>query len=173
MQSILQPITGFFLGPTPYATFGILLLSIILAFITSLVNKRLLDIPHLRRITAEVQAWSSDYLKAQRTKDNKALEKLNKKKASIDKMRGEMMSQQFKPTLVFAVPLLLLFYVLNTAYHTMVVAWLPFDPVYPFSVWAGHLNGAPYAPFYLWYLICSFTCYQIIQRVMGTSMSIE
>lgn len=141
-----------------------------------MVNKRLLDIPRLRRITAEVQAWSSDYFKAQRNKDTKALEKLNKKKDYIDKMRSEMMSQQFKPTLVFALPLLVLFYFLNLFYSTLPVAWLPFEPVPPFNTWAHCSGTAPvlcYAPFYLWYLICSFTSYQVVQRLMGTSMTTD
>ncbi len=182
MQSILEPITSILLGPPPLSTLGILGISLVLAVITSLVNKRLLDIPRLRKITAEVQAWSSEYFKAQRSKDTKALEKLNKKKAYVDKMRGEMMSQQFRPTLFFAVPLLVLFYVLNTFYGTRMVALLPFVPVPPFNVWAGHVagnlctatgSGQSCAPFYLWYLICSITSYQIIQRLLGTSLTGE
>jgi len=185
MQSILAPITGVLLAPPPLSTFGILAISLVLAIITSLVNKRLLDIPRLRRATAEVQAWSSEYFKAQRAKDTKALEKLNKKKPYIDKMRGEMMSQQFRPTLFFAVPLLVLFYVLNNFYQHTMVALLPFEPVIPFNAWAGHFianqcmtgtalgSGPPCAPFYLWYLICSITSYQIIQRLLGTSLTPE
>ena len=185
MQSILAPIAGILLAPPPFSTLGILALSLILAVITSLVNKRLLDIPRLRKITAEVQAWSSEYFKAQRAKDTKALEKLNKKKPYVDKMRSEMMSQQFRPTLFFAVPLLVLFYILNSFYGKIMVATLPFEPVPPFNVWAGHLingvcmtgtaagSGQPCAPFYLWYLICSITSYQIIQRLLGASLTSE
>ncbi len=185
MQSILAPVTGILLGPPPLSTIGILGISLLLAVITSFVNKRLLDIPRLRKITAEVQAWSSEYFKAQRSKDTKALEKLNKKKQYIDKLRGEMMSQQFRPTLFFAVPLLVLFYVLNNFYGKIMVALLPFEPVPPFNVWAGHFvsnlcmtgtavgSGQPCAPFYLWYLICSITSYQIIQRLLGASLTAE
>ncbi len=185
MSSILTSITGILLGPPQYSAFGILGLSILLAVITSLVNKRLLDIPRLRKVTAEVQAWSSEYFKAQRAKDTKALEKLNKKKAYIDKLRGEMMSQQFRPTLFFAIPLLGLFYVLNTFYQHTTVALLPFEPVVPFNAWAGHIVnnacvtgtaagiGPSCAPFYLWYLICSISSYQIIQRLLGASLTPE
>ncbi len=184
MSSILAPITDILLGPPQFSAFGILGLSILLAVMTSLVNKRLLDIPRLRKITAEVQAWSSEYFKAQRAKDTKALEKLNKKKEYIDKLRGEMMSQQFRPTLFFAIPLLGLFYVLNTFYRNVAVALLPFEPVAPFNAWAGHLVGnlcmsgsaAPpesCAPFYLWYLICSISSYQIVQRLLGASLTAE
>lgn len=185
MQSILTTLTGILLGPPQFSAFGILGISILLAVITSLVNKRLLDIPRLKKITAEVQGWSSEYFKAQRAKDTKALEKLNKKKAYIDKLRGEMMSQQFRPTLFFAVPLLGLFYVLNRFYGQVVVALLPFEPVAPFNAWAGHLvgnlcmtgttagTGQSCAPFYLWYLICSISSYQIIQRLMGASLTAE
>ncbi len=182
MQSILTPITGILLGAPPLSTLGILAISLLLAIITSLVNKRLLDIPRLRKITAEVQSWSSEYFKAQRSKDTKALEKLNKRKEYIDKLRGEMMSQQFRPTLFFAVPLLVLFYVLNNFYGRVMVALLPFQPIPPFNVWAGHLagsicsatgSGQPCAPFYLWYLICSITSYQIIQRLLGASLTAE
>ncbi len=173
MQSILGPITGFLLAPPPLSTFGILGISVLLAVITSLVNKRLLDIPRLKRTTAEVQAWSSEYFKAQRSKDAKALEKLKKKKEYIDKLRGEMMTQQFKPTLFFAVPLLVLFYALNSLYGAQVVAWLPFHPVPPFETWARCSGSICYAPFYLWYLICSITSYQIVQRLLGTSLTVE
>ncbi len=183
MQSILAPITSILLG-LPFSAFGILGISILLAVITSLVNKRLLDIPRLRKITAEVQGWSSEYLKAQRAKDTKALEKLNKKKPYIDKLRGQMMSQQFRPTLFFAIPLLGLFYVLNTFYGRVAVALLPFEPVPPFNGMAGHIvsglcqagSAAPpasCAPFYLWYLICSVSSYQIIQRLLGASLTAE
>ncbi len=186
MQSVFDWIIGFMNGPTPLSTFGILGISLLLAVITSFVNKRLLDIPRLRRNTAEVQAWSSEYFKAQRSKDTKALEKLNKKKPYIDKLRGEMMSQQFRPTLFFAIPLLGLFYLLNTFYGSNLVALLPFEPVPPFNAWAGHVDVASglcmsgsatppnsCAPFYLWYLICSITSYQIIQRLLGTSLTVE
>jgi uncharacterized membrane protein (DUF106 family) len=184
MQTTLAPITGFLLAPPPYSTLGILGISLLLAVITSLVNKRLLDIPRLRKITAEVQSWSSEYFKAQRSKDTKALEKLNKKKEYIDKLRAEMMKQQFRPTLFFAVPLLVLFYVLNTFYGHALVAMLPFEPIAPFNAWAGHVaangqcllqggTGGPCAPFYLWYLICSVTSYQVIQRLLGASLTAE
>ncbi len=185
MQSILALITSILLGSPQFSAFGILGISILLAVITSLVNKRLLDIPRLRKMTAEVQGWSSEYFKAQRAKDTKALEKLNKKKEYIDKMRGQMMSQQFRPTLFFAVPLLGLFYLLNTFYGRIVVALLPFEPFAPFNVWAGHLvgnlcmtgtaagTGQSCAPFYLWYLICSISSYQVIQRLLGASLTAE
>ncbi len=184
MQSILAPIITILLG-LPSSAFGILGISILLAVITSLVNKRLLDIPRLRKMTAEVQGWSSEYFKAQRAKDTKTLEKLNKKKEYIDKLRGQMMSQQFRPTLFFAVPLLGLFYVLNNFYQHTAVALLPFEPVVPFNAWAGHLVGnlcmtgtvagavQSCAPFYLWYLICSISSYQVIQRLLGASLTAE
>jgi uncharacterized membrane protein (DUF106 family) len=127
-------------------------------------RRKFTDIDKMRRYNAEMKAFRSEMSAAQKAGDKVKLDKLKKKQLQMQKMQAEMSMDNLKPTLLFMLPLLGVYYVVSSFIKnaTLVVSPIPLQ-IFNY--------GPPImVPFFWWYMICSFTFSGIITRLFGLSM---
>jgi len=118
---ILPPI----LQQIPYATFFILGLAALISLLTSLVN-RLLTNPEKSKVArTEVNDWNKELREARRKNDKKAIEKLMKRQQYIMQLQTKMMWSSMKVSLLFLIPLLLMWQLLGGFYSGRAIAIFP------------------------------------------------
>ncbi len=127
-------------------------------------RRKFTDIEKMRRYNAEMKAFRSEMSAAQKAGDKQKLEKLKKKQIQMQKMQAEMSMDNLKPTLLFMLPLLGVYYLVSSFIKnaTLVISPIPFQL----------LNYGPpiEVPFFWWYMICSFTFSGMITRLFGLSL---
>jgi uncharacterized membrane protein (DUF106 family) len=144
---------------------------------------KLTDVDKMRRYTFEMRAFQSEMRAAMREGDKQKQEKMKRKQQQMTKMQMEMQKEQFKPTILFALPLFGVYYVINGwmncnnlfAFFSC-TKQLPLiaTPIYVPYIFAG-LNvvttagtvAMALAPFWVWYFVCSFTFSTLINRLFG------
>lgn len=109
-----------------YSLFIILGVGVAVSLLVTLLNKRMVNWDMVRRNKAEIAKFQKEYREASSKKDMKQLHKLQQRQSEIMKLQGQMFTQTLKPTIIYIVPLLLLWMVLTNIYSGWVVAWLPF-----------------------------------------------
>ena len=111
-----------------------------------------------------MKAFRSEMSAAQKAGDKVKLDKLKKKQVQMQKMQAEMSMDQMKPTLLFMVPLLGVYYLVSSFIKNATLVVSPI-PIQIFNY------GPPIeVPFFWWYMICSFTFSGMITRLFGLSM---
>lgn len=150
------------MGPAkdfPLSALTILLIAIGMALISSAVTRALTDVDQMRRRMTEVREWQSAYTKAIRSKDQKQIDKLKKKEATMKRVQSEMMREQFKPVFFTMIPFIIFFYLFNGVfgYSQITVAVSPIT--LPFV-------GKNFT-FWTWYIITSFSFSALIQRIFN------
>ncbi|MEW6593097.1 MAG: EMC3/TMCO1 family protein [Candidatus Hadarchaeota archaeon] len=108
------------------AIFIILAVGALVALLTTLINRRVVNWEFVRDAKAKVGAFMKEYRAAAMKKDVKHLHKLDQRKAEINKLQSQMFSQTFKPTIIYTIPLLFIWFLLGTVYSGWTVALLPF-----------------------------------------------
>ena len=143
----------------PNGTLTIVVVAIIYATVSSIATRALVDVNSMRRKMAELKEWQSALLKAQRAKDQKQLEKLNKRKQAMNSLQMDVQKSNFKPMLVTFVPLIIFYYLFWGVfdYNNMVVAYSPID--LPFI-------GTNFV-FWTFYLLCSFGIVGFMGRIFN------
>jgi len=146
----------------PYSTFFILLLSFFLSLLTSLTNKLLTNREQMKAWSQEISEWNKELRNAQRNKDKKAVEKLMKKQKYILQLQSKMTWQSMKTSIMWFIPLLLLWWFFLTPLYTGPgagpVAFLPGIG----SEWA--------LSYVYWYLLCSILSGALLSRLLGLGM---
>jgi uncharacterized membrane protein (DUF106 family) len=125
---------------------------------------KLTDINKMRRYNAEMKAFRAEMSDAQKAGDKQKLERLKKKQAQMTKMQTEISMENFKPTLLFMLPLLGLYYLVRSFIGGAILAVSPI--VIPLIITSIPINLS----FFWWYMICSFTFSGIITRLFGLTM---
>jgi uncharacterized membrane protein (DUF106 family) len=131
-------------------------------------RRKFVDIDKMRRYNAEMKAFRSEMSAATKAGDKAKIDKLKKKQVQMSKMQAEMSMDNMKPTLLFMVPLLLVYYVVShfIGAATMVISPIPTD----FKIGPWTLGWELKVPFFWWYMICSFTFSGIVTRLFGLTM---
>jgi len=122
-------------GLSPFyslSMFVILCISIIVSLLVTLGGRRMINWRLVREARAKLAEFQQEYREATRKKDAKLMHKLQLKQVEIMRLQGEVMRQTMKPTLVYMIPLFVLWVLLIGAYSGWVVAWLPFRVDLPF-----------------------------------------
>jgi len=150
------------LGPAkdyPLAAVTILLISAGMAIISAVATRALTDVDVMRRRMTEVREWQSAYTKAIRAKDQKVVDRLKKKEATIKRAQAEMTKDQFKPMLLTIIPFFVFYYLFYAVfgYNQVIVAISPITLPY---------IGTDFN-FWVWYLVSSFSISSLIQRVFN------
>lgn len=140
------------------ATIAVLLLGIGLTFLTSLANRFLTNREQINAWRREVSAWNAEFKKARKSGDKKLLAKVQKQQSRIMKIQSKMAWKQMRVSLIFFVPILLLWQFLIGYYGSTVIAQLPwFDGMLQLTiVW--------------WYPLCSLTSGILFSRLFGLGM---
>jgi uncharacterized membrane protein (DUF106 family) len=164
----------------PFAAILIMLASMSVTTISNLATRKLSDVRRLRRYQTEIKQHQEMTKKAQETGNKKLLRKVKRRKAYIDRIQREMMTQRCKPTLIFFVPFVIILTLLRDFFtaggQERIVAILPFNPQkVPFLAFLEPLIGvstaAGFGLYYLpFYMMVGLGLGQILQRLMGVNI---
>jgi uncharacterized membrane protein (DUF106 family) len=146
-------VVDWLLSPSvPGATIGVLLVAMAISLGTSLAHRVLTNREQLDAWRKEIAAWTANAKKGRETGDEKLLAKVKKQEPKILKIQSRMMWQQMKVSIIFFVPIILIWQVLTGFYGESPVAYLP---------------GFGALTVFWWYLICSFTFSTFFSRLLG------
>jgi uncharacterized membrane protein (DUF106 family) len=149
----------------PYSTVFILLLAALISLMTTLVNRRFTNPEKSKAWRREISDWNRELREAQRNKDKKATEKLMKKQQYVMQLQSKMMWQSMKVSLLFLVPLLLMWNILGGFYGVTPIAYFPgVGYNLPLPIFSGSLIW--------WYLVCSLlfgTAFQHVFKLIEVS----
>ncbi|MFX1562388.1 MAG: EMC3/TMCO1 family protein [Promethearchaeota archaeon] len=185
------------LGPwayPPLSAVTVLLISVLMALITNLVNRRLINFERLRRSREEMRKWQEMKREVTKTDDPRLKRKLQlkirRKERYMNKLSGELGKQQFKPMMVTIIPFMLVFAIMNGIFiNDTVSPAIPYAVIYSplhfgqvlgqFGMGFGIAPGEFGVPilagqglFYIfWYIIVSITANMLFQRILKTSMT--
>jgi uncharacterized membrane protein (DUF106 family) len=118
---VLPPI----LQQRPFSTLFIFGIAALVSLLTTLVNRAVSDPQKSKAVRKEVGEWNKELREAQRAKDKKTVDKLMKKQQHIMQMQTKMMWNSMKVSLLFLVPLLLMWQVLGGFYAGKDIAIFP------------------------------------------------
>jgi len=152
------PLDWLFMQQGSGATIAILLLGIGLTFVTSLANRLLTNREQINAWRREVSAWNAEFKKARKSGEKKLLAKVQKQQSRIMKIQSKMAWKQMRVSLIFFVPILLLWQFLIGYYGPTVLAHLP---------WFG---GTLQMTVVWWYPLCSLTSGILFSRLFGLGM---
>lgn len=118
------------------------------------LQRAMMDVEEVAEQYREVSEWRREYLRARMRGDHRALAKLMRKQAYINKLNAEIMAKSLKPTLIYLIPFWVIF----------IVLWKVFEgPVVYFPLIGRGIE------FVYWYIIASGGVVPIFQRLLGLS----
>lgn len=180
------------IGRPPGSAVFIFLLTLTTTTITAFATTKLTDQPKLRRYRKEISEWRKMMQTAQKTGDEKLALEVRRRSKIIQNMQKQVSSQSIKPSLIFLVPFLAIFFILSAFYGRIPVAAIPYNlgmlqqipllgqlifgytsaevPTDP-STWVRTFGDSTYGLTYIgWYLFCSYALQAIINRLFGVSL---
>ena len=146
----------------PYSTLFIFALSAAISLSTTLANRFLSNPEQAKAVRKEVGEWNKELREAQRSKDKKTVDKLMKKQQYIMKLQSKMMWQSMKVSLLFLVPLLIMWQLLGGFFAGVDLAVFPglgYNISLPLGITLGSL--------FWWYLLSSFLCGTVFSHAFG------
>jgi len=160
MMFIILDVLPTILQQIPYSTLFILGIAALVSLLTTLVNRLVSNPQKSKGQRKEVSEWNKELREAQRAKDKKTIEKLMKKQQYIMKMQTKMMWSSMKVSLLFIVPLLLMWQVLGGFYSEQDIAIFPgVGANLPLPMFSASLIW--------WYLLCSLFFGTTFAHVFG------
>jgi len=163
----------------PASTVFIMLISLLLAFLVSIINRLFTPREQFSQMQAwrkEIDAWMKDSIKAKRTNDQKLLAKVKKQEKRVKQLQMKMASQSFRQMKLMPINLLL-FFLVWLLVTGRILYWQLFET--PFS---GPIQPVAYIPwgifetpiysldFFAWYILCSFLFGTLFNRLFGLVM---
>ena len=128
-------------------------------------RRKFTNVEKMRRYSTEMKAFRSELSEATKAGDKQKVEKLKKKQQQMQKMQLEMSRDQMKPTLLFMLPLLGVYYLVSRFIGVNTILAISPIPLQIFGI------GPPISVnFFWWYFICSFSFSGIISRVFGLTL---
>jgi uncharacterized membrane protein (DUF106 family) len=147
----------------PYATLAIMGITLVLSSITSFIGVRSLDLKQYRKMMVESARARNEVMDATRSGNQRRIDKAQKRQAELMQQQSEMSMDRTKSTMLFTLPLILLWPRLSQFFGSTVIAYFPFDfPRIPREF-----------TFIQWYLLCSFTLNVILNRILGLTFEID
>jgi uncharacterized membrane protein (DUF106 family) len=132
----------------PYSTIFMLALAAAISLLTTLVNRLLSNPEKTKMWRKEASDWNKELREAQRAKDKKTVDRLMRKQKYIMSLQSKMMWQSMKVSLLFIVPLFLMWSQLGGLYGGSALAYLPgIGSDLPLPIFSNSLIW--------WYLLCS------------------
>jgi uncharacterized membrane protein (DUF106 family) len=157
---------------------AVMVIAIIIAFVTTLATKLLVNQDRLAYLQKEMKEYNQEMVQARKSNDPKAMEKVQKRQMEFMSLQKEMMFMSFKPMIVTWVPVLILFYWMIQSQLNQVVLILPTFVYYVLLVPIWHaipiayfqaVTGNPVMSITWlgWYFLCSFGFSQVFRKLMG------
>lgn len=152
---------GVYLPPLyAYSLFIILGIAVVVSLLVTLLNKRLVNWDLVKESKSKIAEFQKELREARSKRDMKQLHKIQQRQGEIVKLQGQMFKQTLKPTIIYLIPLMLLWIILLNVYSGWVVAWLPFSIDLPFF---GRLVAFGVG---WWYFISYLGFSQIFRKVL-------
>ncbi len=164
------------LDPNPNnPIFTIFMISTLVALLTTLANKFLVDQDRMEEIRVKMKAFQEEMREVKKSGDSKAMEKMQQKQLEMMSDQKEMMTMSFKPMLVTMLPILIVFWWMAQEPHiAQTVVMLPKIAYYCLLVPLWHMlyQPLPSTPtgaieWLGWYVLCSFAMSQIFRKIFG------
>ena len=150
----------------PYSTVFMFLLAVTISLLTSLANRLLTNPEKSKAWRKEISEWNMEMRQAQRGGDKKALEKVMKKQKQIMQLQTKMRWQSMKVTLLFLIPLIIIwqflggFYTNQITHEPVAVAYFPgIGSVLPLPIFNISLIW--------WYMLCSMLFGTVFSHALG------
>ncbi len=147
----------------PFSTLFMFLLALAISLLTSLVNRLLANPEQSKAARKEVAEWQAELKAAQRSGDKKTTERLMKKQKQIFQLQSKMTWQSMKVSLIFIVPLFLIWQFLGTTFQGE-AGKLAYMPGIGTDISLIIMN---FPPLIWWYLLCSMLFGTIFSHVFG------
>jgi len=160
---MFQVFLDFSLKTIPFSTIFILGLSLAISFLTTLVNRRFTNPEKSKAWRKEISDWNNELRAARGSKDKKTLEKVMRKQQYIMQLQSKMMWQSLKVSLLFLIPLFLMWQILGGFFGPTAIAYLP---------GIGNQLMLPilnivFSSLFWWYLLCSLFFGTVFQHALG------
>jgi uncharacterized membrane protein (DUF106 family) len=147
----------------PYATLAIIAISMTLATITSYIGVRSLDLEQYRRLMIQSARARREVMEATRSGNQRRIDKAQKRQQELMQQQSKMSMDRMRSSMLFTVPMLLIWPSLGRFFGDTIVAYFPFDfPRIPREF-----------TFIQWYLLCSFTMNVLMNRLFGLTFEID
>lgn len=170
------------LAEPPYATIIILLVSLAMAFISSLINSRFTPREHrakinaLQRKIAALKREKDDNLKkAKSTDDKKLLKKVRKQEKQLLQLQSQMASLSLRQMKVL--PITMIMFLLVWMFLTgRLLYWSVLPGLFTGAETVAYLpwiSGEMNLNLFLWYLLCSFMSGAFFSRIFGLTGATE
>ncbi len=159
MQDIVKVLDGLvnqllsYIAPhtPPGSSIFIIVVATLTTVLSTLISRKFIDVKKLKLYTRKTKEFQKLQRKALRSQDPILKKKVDNQKATSQRMQSELMKMRMKPMLFTMLPLILIFFALNTYYTNPnpynhpgetipenVVANIPFDLpesiIFPFGV---------------------------------------
>ncbi len=166
----------------PYSTIIILLVSLAMAFISSLINSRFTPREHrerlraLQRQIAALKRKKDDNLKkAKSTGDKKLLKKVRKQEKQLLQLQSQMASLSLRQMRVL--PLTMAMFLIVWMFLTgRLLYWSVLPGLFTGAETVAYLpwiSGEMKLNLFLWYLLCSFLSSTLFSRIFGLTGGTE
>ncbi|MGQ9788875.1 MAG: EMC3/TMCO1 family protein [Candidatus Hadarchaeaceae archaeon] len=109
-----------------YSLFIILGISITVSLFVNIITKKMVNWELVKQNKEKISAFQKEYREAMKKRDTKLVHKLQLQQPEINKLMMQNTSQTLKPSIIYMIPLFILWIALNGYYKGWVVAWLPF-----------------------------------------------
>ncbi|MFN4336087.1 MAG: EMC3/TMCO1 family protein [Candidatus Nitrosocaldus sp.] len=86
------------------------IIAIALQFFYALLRLKMTDMQKLRRMMKEINDWRREYMDAMRKQDKDRIEKLRGKQDYMNRLNMEVMQMNFRPMIVFMIPMLIIWW---------------------------------------------------------------
>lgn len=171
LDSVLNPLIA--LDPNPSSPLlTIMIIAAFIAFFIVLLQKLLIDYDKMEEMQNEMKELQTELREAQKAGDPKALAKVQKKQMEFMPKQKELMTMQFKPTLITMIPILLIYYgMVGTPAISNIVITISQSQFYLLlmPIWNifWHQTNPLTINFFGWYILCSFAFSFVFRRVFG------
>jgi uncharacterized membrane protein (DUF106 family) len=147
----------------PMATLAILGISLALATFTSVIGARSIDLDENRRLMIASSRARKEMMDSTRSGNQKRIDKAQRRQQELLQQQTAMTNSRMKSSMLFTLPMLLVWPTLGNFFGNTIVANFPFN--------------FPYIPlefsFFQWYLLCSFSLNTVLNRLFGLSFEID
>ncbi|MCL2686938.1 MAG: EMC3/TMCO1 family protein [Methanobrevibacter sp.] len=177
---IFAPIFALDPMPNGFPILTVFLIATIIAFITTLANKLLVDQDEMEASRNEMKEFQKMMKEAQTNGDAKKLAKAQAMQQQVMAKQSSMMMNSFKPLIVTFVPIMLMFWWMAQPDNPInsIVIQLPQFVYYVLLVplwqaifgmfYGGGSSSLPFTAGWLgWYIMCTFAMTQILRKFMG------
>jgi uncharacterized membrane protein (DUF106 family) len=147
----------------PMATLAIMAISLTLALSTSIIGARSIDLEENRRLMIASSRARKEMMDATRSGNQRRIDKAQRRQQELLQQQTAMTNSRMRSSMLFTLPMLLIWRPLGDFFSGTVVAHFPFN--------------FPYIPlelsFFQWYLLCSFSLNTIMNRLFGLTFEID